>query len=457
LISSAVKIAFTSQGGEAHGLERLVAERPKSVRHGASVSGGGGDQISGESGDDAISSGFGDDTLDGGTGGNTLTESEDANMTLTDRGMTGLGTDVISHISTASLKGDSGNNTLDASGFSGPVTPQGGGGNDRLIGGSSSDFILGGNGDDTLTGNAGTDTILGQDGADVLDENRNASFKITKASLDIRSEGSVTYEGNYFDTIEWLHLTGAPSGEVLDAALSTILATQSASTPTGAAVAVYPAPPPQLSVHTASNSVIANGDASPSASDFTDFGDATTNNGTTIRTWILANLDGEVLNMSGNPAVTIIGDNASDFTITKQPDATIPTKATTSVVLTPAEISVIGNGQAIENGNAVPSLIDGTEFVSVHLGHHSTSHFEIVNEGQRRLSLTGSPRIEIVGANAADFRVTTRANVGLSANERTGFEITFRPKATGLRTATVRILNNVSDEGTFEFAIAGNG
>ena len=195
--------------------------------------------------------------------------------------------------------------------------------------------------DDTLTGNAGTDTLFGQAGSDVLDENRNASFEISKAVLNIRNNGNTTSEANYFDTIEWLHLTGAPNGKVVDAALSTILGAQRS----GSTAVIHPTRPPtpaQLSVRTVYNSVIANGDNSPSVNDLTDFGDASTIKGTTTQTWVLANLGGEVLNLSGNPAVTITGDNASDFTITKQPDAIIPAKATTSlsIAFQPSEVGL---------------------------------------------------------------------------------------------------------------------
>ena len=244
---------------------------------------------------------------------------------------------------------------------------------------------------------------------------------------------------------------------------------------------------------TGHGAVIANADVTPDSADLTDFG--TVELGLAVKhRFVISDSGGLWLHLSGAPRIEILGDAASDFRVTARPASGVSPNGYTEfeikftphaiglrtamvrianddpnagsfefaiqgngVVLTPAEISVIGNGQSIENGKGVPALADGTEFVPVHLGYHSTSHFEIVNDGQKRLSLTGSPRVETVGANAGDFRVTARPSVGISANERTSFDITFRPQTIGLRTSTVRVHNNDSDEGTFEFAIQGTG
>ena len=125
---------------------------------------------------------------------------------------------------------------------------------------------------------------------------------------------------------------------------------------------------------------------------------------------------------------------------------------------TPAEIDVRGNGQSIASGDTTPVADDHTDFGIVTLGQSQSQLFEIVNVGERRLHLLGSPRIEIRGANAADFRVTKRPPPGLSANEQATFEITFKPTTTtGLSTATVRIASDDADESAFEFTIQGSG
>ena len=81
----------------------------------------------------------------------------------------------------------------------------------------------------------------------------------------------------------------------------------------------------------------------------------------------------------------------------------------------------------------------------------------IGNVGELPLTLSGSPRIAIAGANADDFTVTTLPPANINANSLNSFQISFEPGGIGTRTATVTIANNDQDEGTFTFAIQGEG
>lgn len=93
----------------------------------------------------------------------------DANFTLTDIQLTGLGTDTLVNIDEAVLVGYSGDNTFDASAFTrGPVTIDAGGGDDILLGGAGNDSLAGGVGDDVLDGGAGDDLLTGGLGHDTL-------------------------------------------------------------------------------------------------------------------------------------------------------------------------------------------------------------------------------------------------------------------------------------------------
>lgn len=150
--------------------------------------GAGNDLLNGQGGSgDQITGGLGDDTLKGGTGfGDQLTESGNVDFTLIDGSLTGLGNDVLENIDWVALTGGSGQNRIDASGFSGRVTLDGstgsdtliggsnrdrivgGSGNDNLDGGGDNDFILGGSGNDFIFGNDGEDTLLGEGGSDTL-------------------------------------------------------------------------------------------------------------------------------------------------------------------------------------------------------------------------------------------------------------------------------------------------
>ena len=76
--------------------------------------------------------------------------SVDANQTLTDIQLTGVGTDAIAGLEVVTLNGGASANDLDASGFSGRVEIHGAAGNDTLAGAA---------GDDDLFGEADTDRI----------------------------------------------------------------------------------------------------------------------------------------------------------------------------------------------------------------------------------------------------------------------------------------------------------
>ncbi len=112
----------------------------------------------------------GDDTLIGRLVGIDRVRAQgDANFTLTDTQLTGLGTDSLTDIDQATLSGYSGDNVFDASGFTrGAVTLSGGGGMDKLLGGNGNDTLLGGNGDDVLNGGLGKDRLIGGLGADIF-------------------------------------------------------------------------------------------------------------------------------------------------------------------------------------------------------------------------------------------------------------------------------------------------
>tara|TARA_R110002072_G_scaffold287242_2_gene452695 strand:+ start:17906 stop:22102 length:4197 start_codon:yes stop_codon:yes gene_type:complete len=150
------------------------------------VGGDGNDMVRGQgASDDTVSGGAGDDTLDGGPGPSTLVESADGDFTLVSGLVAGegtltgsvTGTDVLIEIERAQLTGGASANNIDASGFNGPVTLDGGGGADVLTGGDGGATITGGAGNDTITGGAGADdlrggedndSILGGDGQDTI-------------------------------------------------------------------------------------------------------------------------------------------------------------------------------------------------------------------------------------------------------------------------------------------------
>lgn len=123
------------------------------------------------------------------------------------------------------------------------------------------------------------------------------------------------------------------------------------------------------------------------------------------------------------------------------------------------EIDVSGNSVSISDGQTVPSLADHTDFGSISAASGTVSRtFTIANTGTGNLNLIGTPGVEVSGTNAADFNVTVQPGspvVGPSGT--TTFTVAFDPSAVGLRTATLSIANNDSDEDPYDFAIQGTG
>jgi Ca2+-binding RTX toxin-like protein len=146
--------------------------------------GSGNDTLLGGDGTDTLTGGLGNDILNGGAAIDTLKETGDANFTLTNTSLTGLGTDTLIGINAAILTGGASNNTINTSAFTlGAATLDGGLGNDILTGGSGSDSLLGGDGNDTLTGGLGNDSLSGGSGIDTVRESGNVNFTLTNISL----------------------------------------------------------------------------------------------------------------------------------------------------------------------------------------------------------------------------------------------------------------------------------
>ena len=116
--------------------------------------------LSGGIGDDRFVIGSGNDTLDGGDGIDTVVAIANTNFTLTDSELTGLGSDTLANIEQAEITGGVGDNTLDASGFTGAATFSADAGNDTFIVGSGNDTFDGGDGTDTIVATEDVDFIL---------------------------------------------------------------------------------------------------------------------------------------------------------------------------------------------------------------------------------------------------------------------------------------------------------
>ncbi|MES2747002.1 MAG: Ig-like domain-containing protein [Bacteroidota bacterium] len=72
----------------------------------------------------------------------------------------------------------------------------------------------------------------------------------------------------------------------------------------------------------------------------------------------------------------------------------------------------------------------------------SSFSFNIKNDGATTLLLSGSPIVNVTGANAAEFTVTQPSVSSLAAGASTNFVVTYNPTAAFVRTAQLSIANN---------------
>ena len=195
-----------------------------------------------------------------------------------------------------------------------------------------------------------------------------------------------------------------------------------------------------------------------------------TGTGITTEDYILSNTtitisDG---NTTGSVTFTVVddtlteGDETAILTISSPSSCvTLGTITSKNIVITDndlREINVTGNGNDIVSGSTTPSTTNDTDFGSVLECNTNTivKTFTIQNTGTANLSVSN---ITSTGTDAADFVLgglpTFPATIAASGSQT--FTVTFNPSATGNRTALVTISNNDSDEGTYTFAISGNG
>lgn len=118
------------------------------------------------------------------------------------------------------------------------------------------------------------------------------------------------------------------------------------------------------------------------------------------------------------------------------------------------EIDILGNGTSIIDGDVTPSVADDTEFGTTAVPVVKT--YTIDNSaGAADLNVT---TIVSSGTNAADFVVgVITLPAMISTGGSTTFTVTFTPLTVGLKSATITVNNNDTDEATYDFAIQGTG
>jgi len=117
-----------------------------------------------------------------------------------------------------------------------------------------------------------------------------------------------------------------------------------------------------------------------------------------------------------------------------------------------------GDLQAIILSAPEIAVTGDPDFGSVEVSAGSADRtFTVQNRGTAVLSLTGAPRVAILGANAADFAVLAEPAATVAPGGSTTFTVRFDPSAAGLRQATVSIGSNDGSENPYTLAVHGLG
>lgn len=131
--------------------------------------GDGADTLTGGSSNDTLTGGAGNDWIDGSDGTDVFhDDAVESLQTLLSGSYDGNGTDTLTSIEQADLRGNESNNEINATGFSNSVTLRGNGGDDTLTGTTTDDVLEGGAGNDVLLSGGGSDVVDGGDDADTL-------------------------------------------------------------------------------------------------------------------------------------------------------------------------------------------------------------------------------------------------------------------------------------------------
>lgn len=251
---------------------------------------------------------------------------------------------------------------------------------------------------------------------------------------------------------------------------------------------------PEIDVEGNSTS-IANGDNTPDAGDYTDFGTVSLG-GSMDRTFYIQNEGANTLTLTGFPSVvTLTGDaefsiqaqpgaatiaaggGDQPFTIRCTPSGTATYSTTVSIASDDSdenpytfllsctggaapepEMDVEGNGISIADGDNSPDAGDHTDFGSVSVGGSMDRTFTIQNEGANTLTFTDFPTVVSL-SGSGDFSVAVQPgadSIAAGGGDQT-FTIRCIPSAAATVTTTVSIANNDADENPYDFVLSCTG
>ncbi|MEO9586896.1 MAG: choice-of-anchor D domain-containing protein, partial [Marinobacter sp.] len=226
---------------------------------------------------------------------------------------------------------------------------------------------------------------------------------------------------------------------------------------------------------------IADGDTSPTTSDYTDFEDVVVDGVPLARTYTIRNTgfadlsltnvtsDNAFFVVSGTTSGTVAVSDSVTFTVTYTPEARGTHDATITVTsddddegtytfdiagrgITP-EIDIEGNGITILDGDTSPSTLDGTDFGGVLVaGGSNANTFTMRNTGPDRMTVNS-----VSSSDPTQFSVSGVVGGTLISGGANSFTVHFNPASAGTHNAVITVQSIDADEGTYTFSITGEG
>ncbi len=158
------------------------------------LGGEGNDLLNGGNGADTMQGGTGNDTFNGGAGhdmfyigksGDVVADGGDGYDTAIINNASGLSISVGTWAGVERIEGFTGNDTINASGYSEDLVITGGAGRDSITGGEGNDTVYADGGNDIVFGGAGADALIGAAGNDTLEGGLGKDFLLGGAGSDV--------------------------------------------------------------------------------------------------------------------------------------------------------------------------------------------------------------------------------------------------------------------------------
>lgn len=120
------------------------------------------------------------------------------------------------------------------------------------------------------------------------------------------------------------------------------------------------------------------------------------------------------------------------------------------------DMLVQGNNVTIQNGDATPATTDNTDFGTINTTTSVTKSFAVKNNGSGPLLINA---MNITGADASAFTFVTPPTfpMTVAANATQNIDIKFTAATAATFNATLKVMSNDLENGTYVFAMKGTG